>query len=280
MSEKMKNLIVRSLSGIGLIVVVLGAIYWSALSMQVVLMLLALLGVLEFYRLAEQQQISPQRVLGTILTLLPSLIICLIGHNMAGYNQLGVPTVILLTAFFLFLPLIFICELYRKSTTPLANIGATLMGAVYVGYPIASLMCFSGESSLRWIIIAAIAIIWANDVFAYLVGMTIGRHRLFERISPKKSWEGFFGGMVGAMALALLIAYLRDESYLLWGGLSIVITVTAVLGDLIESMLKRASGVKDSGTLIPGHGGVLDRFDALLIAAPFIVIYAFALMYN
>ena len=121
-------------------------------------------------------------------------------------------------------------------------------------------------------------IIWANDVFAYLVGMSIGKHRLCERLSPKKSWEGFFGGIIGAVAMGLVAAYVQDGNYWVWAGLALVAAVTGVLGDLVESMFKRAAGVKDSGTLIPGHGGVLDRFDAMLLSAPFVFVYMLFVM--
>ena len=126
--------------------------------------------------------------------------------------------------------------------------------------------------------IAYVFIIWANDVFAYLVGMTLGRHRLCERLSPKKSWEGFFGGLLGAVAMGLLAARLLGADYLAWAGLALVAAVMGVLGDLAESMFKRAAGVKDSGTLIPGHGGVLDRFDAMLLSAPFVFVYMLFVM--
>jgi phosphatidate cytidylyltransferase len=118
-----------------------------------------------------------------------------------------------------------------------------------------------------------IVVIWANDVFAYLVGVVIGKHRLCERISPKKSWEGFFGGVVGAIGVAVLFGYLFEGNLWVWGGLGLVTALTGVAGDLAESMLKREADVKDSGAMMPGHGGFLDRFDAMLISAPFVFVY-------
>ena len=121
--------------------------------------------------------------------------------------------------------------------------------------------------------LAFIGIIWVNDVFAYLVGVTFGKHRLCERISPKKSWEGFFGGLIGAVGAALLFGYLFGGNLCIWGGLGLIVALTGVAGDLVESLIKRSVDVKDSGALMPGHGGVLDRFDALILSVPFAVVY-------
>lgn len=104
-------------------------------------------------------------------------------------------------------------------------------------------------------------------------GVSVGRHHLYERISPNKSWEGFFGGIVGAIAMGCLAAWWLDGSYWLWCCLAAIAAVSGVLGDLIESMFKRAAGVKDSGNILPGHGGWLDRFDALIFSLPFVVAY-------
>jgi phosphatidate cytidylyltransferase len=125
----------------------------------------------------------------------------------------------------------------------------------------------------EWAMMSYIVVIWANDVFAYLVGVVIGKHRLCERISPKKSWEGFFGGVVGAIGVAVLFGYLFEGNLWVWGGLGVVTALTGVAGDLAESMLKREADVKDSGAMMPGHGGFLDRFDAMLISAPFVFVY-------
>ena len=246
----MKNLWVRTVSGAVLAVVMLGAIAWSQWSFGLLLAALLVVGMTEFYSLAGEQGSNPQRIGGMALLLL-------------------------------LLPAMFICELYRRRENPAANIGITFMGVVYVALPF-SLMCYipiiGSEAWSPWMMIFYVFIIWANDVFAYLVGMSVGRHRLCERLSPKKSWEGFFGGIAGAVAMGLVAARVMDGSCWVWAGLALVAAATGVLGDLVESMFKRAAGVKDSGTLIPGHGGVLDRFDAMLLSAPFVFVYMLFVM--
>ena len=124
-----------------------------------------------------------------------------------------------------------------------------------------------------WIFLFYLFLVWGNDVFAYLVGISIGRHKMCPRLSPKKSWEGFFGGVLGSLAMGVLGAYVVEGNYLVWLGLALVVSLSSVVGDLVESMFKRDAGVKDSGNFIPGHGGMLDRFDALILSAPFAFVY-------
>lgn len=282
MSEKMKNLTVRALSGAVLAVVMLGAIVWSQWTFGLLLAALAVGGMLEFYALASRRGYAPQRTTGLVAGLV------LLALNFAFVSDdiqiLGSASRLFSAgmAFLLLLvPTIFICELYRKQDNPAANIGLTLMGVLYVALPLA-LVCYfpiiGSDAWNPWVMVAYLFIIWANDVFAYLVGMSVGRHKLFERLSPKKSWEGFFGGLVGAVVVGLVAARLLDGSLWVWGGLALVTAVTGVLGDLTESMFKRAAEVKDSGALIPGHGGVLDRFDAMLLSAPFVFVYMLFVM--
>lgn len=278
MNETMKNLVVRTLSGLVLAAVVLGAIVWSQWSFGALLAVLLVGGMYEFYTLAGKQGNAPQRVVGLVAG------IVLFALNLAFVSDdireiLGVARQAFgcgLAFLLLLLPAMFICELYRRGENPASGIGTTLMGVCYVALPL-SLMCYipilGSDTWNPWVMVAYIFIIWANDVFAYLVGMTFGRHRLCERLSPKKSWEGFFGGLAGAVATGLAAAYALDANYWVWGGLALVASLSGVAGDLVESMFKREAGVKDSGQVIPGHGGVLDRFDALLLSAPYVFLY-------
>lgn len=122
--------------------------------------------------------------------------------------------------------------------------------------------------------------LWANDTGAYLFGVKFGKNRLFERHSPKKSWEGFFGGMFTSLVASYLISMQFTEmSPLIWAGMSFLIVCFGTLGDLVESMLKRSLDAKDSGSFLPGHGGFLDRFDGLLIAAPVVYVYLYLILY-
>lgn len=273
----MKNLALRTVSGAVLAAVMLGAIAWSQWSFGALLLVLLIAGMYEFYRLAEKQDDRPQKIVGIAAGLvLFALNFAVVSDDieiLGGARRVfagGLAFLLLL------LPVMFICELYRKGENPVANIGTTLLGVCYVALPL-SLMCYipivGSDAWNPWVMFFFIFIIWANDVFAYLVGMSVGRHKLFERLSPKKSWEGFFGGVAGAVAMGYIASRVLDDAWWVWTGLALVAAVTGVLGDLLESMFKRAAGVKDSGNLIPGHGGVLDRFDAMLLAAPFVVVY-------
>ena len=270
MTEKIKNLLVRTASGAVLVVVVFGAVLWSPWSWGALLALLTVGGMAEFYALARKCGAEPQLVIGTVAGLGVLAITCCSETCGGGWYGL-----------LLLLPLAFICELWRKREHPLANIAATLMGVLYVAVPFALLYRFvysGGHDFLdftthKLLLLGFIVTIWANDVCAYLIGWAVGRHPLFPRLSPKKSWEGFVGGILGAVGFGVLIAWFLGHSYAFWAGLALVAAVTGVAGDLVESMFKRAAGVKDSGRLIPGHGGVLDRFDALLLATPFVYAY-------
>ena len=279
----MKNLVVRTLSGLVLAAVVLGAIVWSQWSFGALLAVLLVGGMYEFYTLAGKQGNAPQRVVGLVAG------IVLFALNLAFVSDdireiLGVARQAFgcgLAFLLLLLPAMFICELYRRGENPASGIGTTLMGVCYVALPL-SLMCYipvlAGEGWCPRPVLFYIFIVWANDVFAYLVGMSVGRHRLCERLSPKKSWEGFFGGIAGAVVMGIVAARVLDGNMWVWAGLALVAAVSGVLGDLVESMFKRAAGVKDSGRLIPGHGGVLDRFDAMLLSAPFVFVYMLFVM--
>lgn len=272
MSDKLKNLVTRTLSGGVLAAVTVGAILYSKWTYGAWLLVLLATGMYEIYRLCARNGAAPQYGMGLV-----SGVLLLAVHFFAGTGLLETTDLPRLLTLYLLvmLPALFVCELFRKRDRPENNIGATLLGIVYVALPL-SLLCYIpavGGGWQPWEMIAFLCIIWANDVFAYLVGMSFGRHSLCERLSPKKTWEGFFGGLVGAVCVGFLAARFLHTNSWEWGGLALVAAVAGVLGDLTESMFKRAAGMKDSGNAIPGHGGVLDRFDALLLAAPFVFVY-------
>lgn len=275
----MKNLMVRTLSGLVLVAVFVGAVLGSQWSFGALLLLILVGGQTEFYKLARETGLSPQRWMGLAVGVLLFALNFIVFRQFSRSvtDEAGGAVLYLLLYIGLLLPTLFVCELFRRSATPLANLGATLLGVLYVAVPLSLLLyvpVLAGDGVWRpETVLCYIFIIWANDVFAYLVGMTFGRHRLCERLSPKKSWEGFFGGLAGAVVTGPAAAYALDANYWVWGGLALVASLSGVAGDLVESMFKREAGVKDSGQVIPGHGGVLDRFDALLLSAPYVFLY-------
>ena len=271
MSDKLKNFIIRTLSGIVMVATLIGATLFSKLTFVLLLLAITLGGEWEFYRLAKKAGTSPQRFIGMLAGTM------MIVAAAAALHEILAITAVAMVAFMILIPMPLIFELYRKSATPMANVGITYAGVIYVALPMALLTFFPmmlGNGEWKpWSVILYIFIIWANDVFAYLFGITLGKHRLFERISPKKSWEGFFGGLLGAMAMGFVAAKVLDANVALWIGLALIAAITGVFGDLVESLLKRSVDVKDSGSFIPGHGGWLDRFDALIFSVPFAFIY-------
>lgn len=275
MSEKMRNLLVRTLSGAVLTIVVVGAVLLSQWSFIALLLVILIGGMWEFYRLARREDTVPLRWFGLAGGVALLTASTLLVFTWTDYSLLV--CLLLFLFFMLLIPMMFVCELFLKRQHPAADIGVTLAGIFYVALPLSMFlllpMQIDGSAWNPWIILFYIFIIWTNDICAYLVGMTLGRHRLYPRISPNKSWEGFFGGIVGAIGMGLLAAWIMEADLLVWGVLAAIAAMSGVLGDLIESMFKRAAGVKDSGNILPGHGGWLDRFDALIFSVPFVFVY-------
>ena len=278
MSDKLKNLVVRTLSGAVLLGVVLAAALLGKYAYGALLLVIVSVGLAEFYRLAKASGAQPQVNMGTFAGV---ILFCTSFHIFEqlydGYPLSMELIVGLLLSLLLYLFLIFVVEVFRAKEHPLRNVAVTIMSLIYVSLPM-SLMLFiplmlGGGVWRAEAFLFYLFIVWGNDVFAYLVGVSIGRHRMCERISPKKSWEGFVGGVLGAMAMGALGNVVVGGGYALWLGLAAIVAISSVLGDLVESMFKREAGVKDSGNIMPGHGGILDRFDALLVSIPFAFIY-------
>lgn len=266
------NLVVRTLSGIVFLAVVLGCIFFSPYTLLMLLLIVCIGGMLEFYKLAALSGARP-------LEVLPALTGCLM-ILLAFFVKLHQVSPLFFAALLPLLFLLFIVELYRKQENPFANIAWSVLGIVYIALPMALLAYMPVQPATHgyviyrpFIVLNVFLIVWANDVGAYLLGMLLGRHKMIERISPKKTWEGFAGGLLCAVGVGMLLARFQHISPGLWIGASLVIALSGVVGDLVESMLKRSVGVKDSGRMMPGHGGFLDRFDALFMAVPFIFTY-------
>ncbi|RZK82222.1 MAG: phosphatidate cytidylyltransferase [Pedobacter sp.] len=259
----------RAITAFFFTIVMLGSILLGSYVYSAFYLLLSLATLFEFFKLIKTAGIRPHR---NIAMLAATLIFAMT----AGYHYLQFETKYLL----LLVPLIFsvfISELYKKEKIPFANISYTFVGFIYVTAPFCFFysLGFMIDSTYNFHIpLAFLLMLWANDTGAYLFGVRWGKTRLFERHSPKKSWEGFFGGMFTSILASYLLSLIfLDISAFFWAGMAILIVSFGTLGDLVESMLKRSLNAKDSGTILPGHGGLLDRFDGLLLAAP--VVYAY-----
>ena len=179
--------------------------------------------------------------------------------------------------FFPWLHFVFLIKLYKKNDVhPFINIALFYLGILYVAVPFALiniLVFYDGGYSYE-ILLGLLFLTWANDVGAYFSGILFGKRKLFKRISPNKSWEGSIGGAITAALTALVIGhFFKGLNPIEWISVSIIVVIAGTYGDLVESHFKRSIQIKDSGSVIPGHGGFLDRFDSLLIAVPFVVVF-------
>ncbi|MDA3944666.1 MAG: phosphatidate cytidylyltransferase [Bacteroidetes bacterium] len=268
----MKELFKRTVYGILFVVLIIGSILISKYLFALLLLVVVLIGTQEMINLRLK---SGMQLIDKTLVLVNSLLFfMLIGGIALDLTPQKLLSLALLTLLFPFIHALF-SKTY--SFTELASIHWPSI--FLVSLPAGLLVTFFnqklvGEIAGSQLIISILALVWINDIFAYLVGITIGKHRLFERISPKKSWEGSIGGLVFTVAATVLYSHLTG--FLSLQAAIIMATIIVVfgsLGDLIESMIKRQAGVKDSGKIIPGHGGILDRFDASFYAVPFIFVY-------
>ncbi len=267
----MSTVLTRGITGIVLISIITTAILASLYSFIGLLFIINLLGLIEFYKLIAKEPIHPNLkegiFLSVVLFLSSSLMLC----RYFDWPVLLINVVSVAIIFFL--------ELYRSSSNPFQNLALTFFGIIYITLPI---ILFEGISLLPFhegayhpkIILGYFILLWMSDSAAYAVGNLAGRHKLFERISPKKTWEGSIGGGLFAFGSAYLISiFVNEVSLRDWMIMCLIIVVMGTYGDLFKSILKRSANVKDSGNLLPGHGGILDRFDSLIGSAPFVFGY-------
>lgn len=257
------NLLIRALSGALLVAVLVCGVWFSEYTRFIILYLLSFCTLYELLKLMR----GPMGVPVMVKYCLVAAIVIFVAQ-LAGFVY-TVETIVL------FGLVRGIWELYRKQSRPLEAFAYEVLALLYCVAPILLLAHYPRE-----IIIMIFVLVWSNDVMAYLVGMSIGRNKIFPRLSPKKSWEGFIGGVVSAMIVGGLLGnYWLQETPWMWVILGGVVAVSGFFGDLFESMIKRSVHLKDSGHLIPGHGGLLDRFDALLFAVPAFYLVREALQY-
>jgi phosphatidate cytidylyltransferase len=267
--KKYSNLTQRIITGVIGAAAVIAGVMINEWTYFTVFFTICLFSLLEFYKLAGLDGLVPQKTFGTLC-----------GVTLFTFSFLIEMGVLDHRYYFLLFPLIsfvYMIKLYKKTESkPFTNIAFTFLGIFYVAMPFSLLnVAAYVEGTYNYeIIFGCLFILWASDTGAYFAGTFFGKRKLFERISPKKSWEGFAGGAVFAILITYALSlYFHSLSLVNWMIIAVIIIIAGTFGDLIESLLKRSIEIKDSGDSLPGHGGFLDRFDGLLISAPFIVAY-------
>lgn len=266
----------RAITAFFFTIVMLGSILMGGYTFTAFYLVLSTVSLLEFYRLIRIGGIRPHRNIGVVAAAIIFLLT-------ASFHFFQLETKFLLLIIPVFFS-VFIAELYKKEKIPFANIAYTFVGFVYITIPFCFFYSLGYLENLTaynfHLPLAFLLMLWASDTGAYIFGMNFGRHRLFERHSPKKSWEGFFGGMFTSLLVSFLVSlWFKELNGFVWAGMAIIIVCFGTLGDLVESMLKRSLDAKDSGSFLPGHGGFLDRFDGLFIAAPIVYVYLYFILH-
>jgi phosphatidate cytidylyltransferase len=288
MALNLKTLITRTITAAVFVVVLLVGICWNYISFSALFFVVSIWGLIEFYQLAEKLGAKPYKIFGLFLGILLYLYAIIANSNASIF--LPIESIFSILVVFVFG--IFILTLFDKKPNAIVNLAYTFTGVLYTVVPFMLLLnitCMDraftfNKASNYWYnnyapynfhyVLGIILLIWASDVGAYLVGSLIGKHKLFERISPGKTWEGTIGAFILNIGCAFIIANWFPELALKhWIVISILVSVFGTLGDLVESMFKRQAGIKDSGKIMPGHGGILDRFDSLLFVSPFVYAY-------
>jgi phosphatidate cytidylyltransferase len=249
--------------------IIIGSLFWNEWSYFVVFFFICMFAQLEFYKLLDVQGNLPLRTFGTLNGLFIFTLTFLI-------EKYQLPTSWYFLTFVGASGVYFIKLYVRRDLKPFVNIAFTFLGILYVAVPFALLnICIFREQVYSYqLIVGVMFILWSNDTGAYFSGRTFGRRKLFYRISPKKTWEGSIGGGLTALAVSYGLSLVFHDLVLWqWLCIAVIIAITGTYGDLVESLFKRSMNIKDSGTVLPGHGGFLDRFDGLLIASPFIVAF-------
>lgn len=266
----MNNFFKRTLTAGAFVAVLLGCTFYNQLSFSILFLVVTVLGLIEFYSLSEKANAKPLKIVGTAIGALFFAVNTAVCMNVFNYQ--------ILLVFIPVIFLVFIIELFLKKENPFSNIAFTTLGILYVAFPLSLLnyiLTYSGTYSHE-LLFGIFFIIWSNDSGAYLAGVTLGKHKIFPRVSPKKSWEGSIGGTIASFLVAFIISgWYTSIQFADWMVIAAILVVMGTLGDFVESLFKRSVDVKDSGNILPGHGGILDRFDSLIMAIPFVFTYLY-----
>jgi len=273
----LKELFIRTTTGIFFVCILIIAIIWNKYSVAGLFFIVSILGLFEFFNLMGKAGFNPKKSITISIGATIYFIITMYSFKEFSFKYL----------LFIF-PLLVILvgiELFRKKETPISNIAFSIMGILYVVIPLSILNFFAYESTYSsvigiqedqhqyWLLLGFFVIQWASDTGAYVFGSLFGKTKLAIKISPNKTWEGSIGGLILAILTGIIFALLTNSEELHWINIAIIIVLFGTLGDLTESQIKRSCGVKDSGKILPGHGGILDRFDGVLFSAPFVLAY-------
>ncbi len=284
MTSKQKNLITRSITGI-LFVAIMVTSFLQSFNMIVVFALITGLATWEFTGLVnEHKHVNVNRLITTVAGVY-------FFFAVAGVNSGAIQTNAVFVPYLLTIIYLFISGLYTKSGDSVNDWAYTMLSQMYIALPLSTINVIAfrqaadGLNYYYYLLPLSIFIfLWTNDTGAYCTGSLFGKHKLFPRISPAKSWEGSIGGGILVLIVASIMYYIESQGENLsglnlieWLGLGLVVVVFGTLGDLVESLLKRTLGIKDSGNILPGHGGILDRFDSSLMAIPASVVYLYSL---
>lgn len=258
----MNDLLKRTLTGAVYVASVLAAICFNPIISSIYFGIIGIVALSEFYNVASKQSQKLNPIIAYLAAISLYTTIALYSFEL----DFKIPLLISVVLFVA----IFIVALYKKTENPFTSIAYTICGLIYIILPISTTnLIIQHNSEFQPLLLLSIFILaWCNDTFAYLTGVKFGKHRLFERHSPKKSWEGFFGGLSATVIAAVVMYLIYGNGLVAWLLIAILTSVVGTLGDLVESMFKRQMGVKDSGNILPGHGGILDRFDILLLVLP------------
>ena len=273
----MKGLLRRALTAVIFVAVMVGGLFGGHYSFVTLFLLITGLCLWEYLGLVLENAGKKdliRKLLGLGMGILPFVLASIVQLNLISDRVNFIVLAYILFSPFVFLS--FVYELYAGSEKPFTNLAYLILGVFYIGIPFALLdfVAFSGEYFYATTVLGLLLLTWTNDTMAYLIGSQIGKTPLFPRISPKKTWEGTLGGAAVSFIVAYLLSlYIPELSFINWMVLALIISVFGSLGDLVESMLKRSHQIKDSGSLLPGHGGFLDRFDGFIFMLPFAAAY-------